>query len=326
MANPVLPRRSFTPNAVPLAATEISAPGELVINWADGVAYTKDSAGNLISWSLGAASSGGGGGSFTWASVPAASGSAGTAGDLSYDSTYLYVRTANLWKRVALSTWGGDSDFASVKLLLHFDGTGASFTDFSSAARTVTAYGNATQSATESKFGGKSLYCDGTGDYVAVPSSADFDWSVGDAVIEGWIRLADMSKTRHLCGTTSGNSDSKTGILVESNGTIAISLVGTNSLSSSSGVILLNTWHHFACVKSGSSAYIYVDGTRVASGTASQGWSSGAAQFSIGRTYQTGSGDGDWQGNVDDLRVTVGSNRGYTSASIAVPTAAYLDY
>lgn len=62
MPNPVLPRRSFTPNAVPIAASDISAPGELVINWADGVAYTKDSEGNLISWSLGGSSSGGGGG------------------------------------------------------------------------------------------------------------------------------------------------------------------------------------------------------------------------------------------------------------------------
>lgn len=326
MPNPVLPRRSFTPNAVPIAASEISAPGELVINWADGVAYTKDSAGNLISWSLGGGSGGGGGGgSFTWASVPAASGSAGTAGDLSYDSTYLYVRTANLWKRVALSTWGGDSDFASVKLLLHFDGTGASFTDFSSAARTVTAYGNATQSATESKFGGKSLYCDGTGDYITVPSSSDFDWSTGDCVIEGWIRVSDLSTTRHLCGTSSGNSDGKTSVYVTTNGKLAIGTVGINSVETASSKIAVNTWYHIAVVKHGGNAYIYIDGTREAFGSASSAWSSGSAAFQVGRTYQN-IGDGDWHGYVDDLRVTVGSNRGYTSASIAVPTAAYLDY
>lgn len=235
------------------------------------------------------------------------------------------LREAETFRRAG--TWPPPTDeyWSSVVLLLHMDGTGASFTDSSTAARTVTAYGDATQSATESKYGGKSLYCDGTGDYITVPSSSDFDWSAGDCVIEGWIRLGDMSKTRHMFGTTAGNSDFKTGCYVESNGTISIGLVGLNNLSSSSGAVVLNTWHHVAFVKSGSSAYIYVDGTRVASGTASQGWSSGSAQFSIGRTYQTGSGDGDWQGYIDDLRVTVGSNRGYTGSTITVPTVAYPD-
>jgi hypothetical protein len=269
----------------------------------------------------------GGGGSFSWATAPADPTSTGAAGDIAYDASYFYVRTASLWKRSALSTWNGDASFASVSLLLHFDGSGATFADSGPSARTITAYGNATQSSTQSKFGGKSGYFDGTGDYLTAASSAAFDWSVGDAVIECWIRLSDMSVTRHLCGTTNATSDYKTGAYVASDGTIALSLIGTNSLSSSSGVITTNTWYHVAFAKSGSSAYIYVNGTRVASGTSSQCWSSGSAPFSIGRTYQPGGGgDGDWNGYIDDLRVTLGSNRGYTGSTITVPTAAFLDY
>ena len=113
---------------------------------------------------------------------------------------------------------------------------------------------------------------------------------------------------------------------MESNGTIAISKIGVNAVSSSAGVITTNTWYHVAFVKSGSSAYIYVNGAQVASGSASAAWSSGAAPFTIGRTFQTGGGDGDWNGYVDDLRVTLGSNRGYAGSTITVPTAAYLDF
>ena len=65
MPNPILPRRSFTANAVPVPSTDISAAGELLINWADKVAYTKDSAGNLITAPLGGGGGGGGSGSAT---------------------------------------------------------------------------------------------------------------------------------------------------------------------------------------------------------------------------------------------------------------------
>lgn len=38
--------------------------------------------------------------------VPSTAGSTGVAGQIAYDSTYLYICVAtNTWKRVALSTW-----------------------------------------------------------------------------------------------------------------------------------------------------------------------------------------------------------------------------
>lgn len=39
------------------------------------------------------------------ANTPAATGSAGVAGELAYDSDYLYIRNSTAWERVALSTW-----------------------------------------------------------------------------------------------------------------------------------------------------------------------------------------------------------------------------
>lgn len=42
----------------------------------------------------------------TWASVPATATSSGTAGQIAYDGSFVYVCTAtSTWRRAALSTW-----------------------------------------------------------------------------------------------------------------------------------------------------------------------------------------------------------------------------
>lgn len=61
MPNKIKPRRSYTANSVPLT-TDLEAH-ELAINWADGKAYTKNAAGNIVSVTLGG--SGGGAGEDT---------------------------------------------------------------------------------------------------------------------------------------------------------------------------------------------------------------------------------------------------------------------
>lgn len=40
-----------------------------------------------------------------WSAVPASPTASGTAGDIAYDSSYLYVRTAAGWRRCELVTW-----------------------------------------------------------------------------------------------------------------------------------------------------------------------------------------------------------------------------
>jgi hypothetical protein len=54
MANKIKPKRSYTANAVP-TTSDLDA-NELAINWADGKAYTKNAAGNIVSVTLGGGS------------------------------------------------------------------------------------------------------------------------------------------------------------------------------------------------------------------------------------------------------------------------------
>jgi hypothetical protein len=48
----------------------------------------------------------GGGGIPVWVTVPASSTAPGTAGQIAYDNSYLYVAVANAtWRRVAINDW-----------------------------------------------------------------------------------------------------------------------------------------------------------------------------------------------------------------------------
>lgn len=66
-----------------------------------GQVLTTSGASGELSWQ-----NGGAGGSLVFADVPTSSESAGSTGDLSFDDTFFYVRTASGWRRVALSGWG----------------------------------------------------------------------------------------------------------------------------------------------------------------------------------------------------------------------------
>lgn len=68
--------------------------------------------------------------------------------------------------------------------LLHFDGSGSTFVD--ATGKTCTAFGSATQSATQSLFGGKALDLTGGAGRVEIADSTDFDFGTGEFLIEWW--------------------------------------------------------------------------------------------------------------------------------------------
>lgn len=121
--NKIKPRRSYTSGYVP-TSSDLEA-NELAINWADGKAFTKDAAGQIVSVTMGG--SGGGGSGLSWSSVPASATATGTAGSIAYDGSYLYVATAaNTWVRAALSTWTNWTPASLSGLSLWLDASDAS--------------------------------------------------------------------------------------------------------------------------------------------------------------------------------------------------------
>ena len=264
----------------------------------------------------------GGGSGLSWSSVPASATASGTAGQIAYDAPgKFYLCTAtNTWRRTTLSSWVSDPYFSSVSLLLHMSGANGSttFSDSSSAARTVTPSGSAAISTAQSRFGGSSGYFNMSADYLDIANNAAFDFGTGDFTIETWFYASAASGENYYpifhnsLLFYAANTGSNSGRVMVFDGSTNVVDTGV-----SGNVFSLNTWTHLAWVRSSGVITIYVDGISKASATVSGSISSGSPNR-IGRF-----GSASFSGAtayIDDLRITKGVAR-----TITVPTAAYPD-
>jgi hypothetical protein len=221
----------------------------------------------------------------------------------------------------------GDPDFASVSLLLPFDGADGSttFTDESSNALIVTANGDAQISTAQSKFGGSSLLLDGNGDYLSIADNALLELGSGDFTIELQLYIAsDASNEKAIAQKGAWPTGGVTASWL-------IYFGGLNELSfyASSGGTSWNiasdrrfatgiaraSWHHIAVTRSGTTFRGFFNGVTAFTFTSS------AALFdsSSGLTIGSGNaGSNAIKGHIDDLRITKGVAR-YT-ANFTPPT------
>jgi hypothetical protein len=218
-----------------------------------------------------------------------------------------------------------DEEFDNVSLLLHGDGTNGSTTivDSSSSPKAVTAVGDAQISTAQSKFGGSSLAFDGTGDYLTVPSSADFAFGTGDFTVEFWLKSQNSSNQRgilQISDATGGLSTSYANGLVFYFPTASSigALINGAGLQSANNILSLNTWHHVAATRSGTSFAVFVDGVQSITSTSSANLT--ASNLAVGGYYDTSYL---LNGYIDDLRITKGVAR-YTS-NFTPPTAPFPD-
>jgi len=182
--------------------------------------------------------------------------------------------------------------------------------------------GNAQVSTTQSKFGGSSMYFDGSS-YLNQPSSQNFALG-GDFTVEAWVYLtANMSGTNagYLTDFRSGStSNFALGFIGASGVTKMYAYIGsTPAETTGTTTVTLNTWNHVAFVRSGSTVTMYLNGT--SNGTLSASYAQGATNAVICARY-TGATEY-ITGYIDDLRITKGYAR-YTS-NFTAPTAALPD-
>lgn len=237
------------------------------------------------------------------------------------------------------------------KLMLHMDGSNitTTFTDSALTPKTVTANGNAriqTQgvgkaitvggnaqiSTTQKKIGSSSAYFDGTGDYLTVGDSDDWNFGSGNFTIEFWIYLPTLSIA---IGESMGLYQQRTSAI--SNASIAsyiywddanyslntaVSYNGTTSNTHITNLNLsLNQWYHIAIVRNGTSLDHYINGTKNSSSfnISTNSLYDSTASFTIG---SVASSLYDFRGYMDEFRVSKGIAR-YT-ASFTPSTTAFV--
>jgi len=212
-----------------------------------------------------------------------------------------------------------DPYFSSVVLLAHMNGTGASFVDSSSYARTITAYGDATQSAEAAKFGAAGGTFDATGDLL-LSTHASYAVGSGDFTCECFARANSVAAPRgvfHLADN--GQPFNSNGFAIGTDTSPAASWrVYANGVGQNYGTYVINTWYHVALSRSGTALRFFVDGVQLANITDSQNKTQSTmivAGF-YSNTYL-------WNGQIDELRFTVGVAR-YTT-NFTPPTAQFPD-
>ncbi len=215
---------------------------------------------------------------------------------------------------------GLDSD---TKLLLHCDGADESttFTDESDNEHTVTANGNAQVDTTYKEFGTGSLKLDGSGDYLTVADSSDFNTSSGDVTFDTWFKIAtsqrgaiiwDEGELYPRFGLQYGTATalylyaSETGTSNKVNVTVTVPAMGTS-------------WHHLAIVQnsSGNTFRVYLDGVQEYTRVKFTFWNSNAG-YLFGIFYDLSNFP--FSGYMDEIRV---SDTARWTSAFTPPTVAY---
>jgi hypothetical protein len=221
-----------------------------------------------------------------------------------------------------------DSDpyFSNVVLLLHADGSSGATTttDNSSYNKSITFGGNAQLNTTSPKFGTASILLDGSGDYLEVADSSEWDFGTGAFTIEGWVKFTGASDV----STFVSNFNNVNGFTFRYNNTSLCleliwgqTLIATNTAGTWTPTNGL--WQHFAVCRSGTSIRMFIDGVQQGSTATYGGDMSGSAiALNIGcLPYSLPTRLHFLNGRLDDIRITKGIGR-YT-ANFTPPTAAF---
>lgn len=207
------------------------------------------------------------------------------------------------------SNFSGGID-ANTKLLLHGDGSGSSFADSSLDPKTIAANGNATQSATQSKFGDKSAYFDGSGDYLAIPDSDDWNFGTGDFTIDYFVYQKSYASSHFNQQMHLSQSSYPTAwwslFTMNNNGTLYFEVNGIPVFQTAAGAIKLNTWQHVAVARKDGVTKLFIDGALMSNAADTNNYPNVAAPLRIGAQNT----DIMWfDGYLDEVRISKGAAR-----------------
>lgn len=178
---------------------------------------------------------------------------------------------------------------------------------------------------------GGSMYFDGSGDYLQVPSSDKFNFGTGDFTIDAWIYLKSYSPGWtgvYASGVISKDDNVSRTFAIDIRGT-STSYTSMNFVGGSGGAstsfdvgqsqtFYLNTWYHIAITRSGTTIGWYVNGARIGTYTSSLNFT-GTSDVRIGRDGYPGY-TYDFPGYIAQPRIIKGTAL-YTGATYTVPTA-----
>ena len=195
-----------------------------------------------------------------------------------------------------------NSRYTSLLVSANAVGNNDGFTDSSSNNYTLTPTGEPIQ-GTSSPYrkGGYSHYFTGSGTNFAAPSTTAL--GTGDYTVEGWVNFEDVTTNRTIL--TIANTHG----LFYRNGHQCMAIGGNNFTT---GVPSVNTWYHFALVRSSGDVTLYWDGQSKGTVTLNTDYTS--SQLTIGAWHTPSEF---FKGYLRDIKV---SSTAVYSSNFSVPT------
>jgi hypothetical protein len=173
----------------------------------------------------------------------------------------------------------------------------------------VNTIAGARTSTVQKKFGSKSMYFNGTTDYLTIPHNPNLVFGSGDFTVECWINTPG---TINPCGVWAKKTVNGYGIELTLNPLAPAMVVSVNGTTwginlSSSISLVANTWAHVAMTRKGNTFSLFVNGALGASATLAGSVYDNSLPFVVGSaqadtTYA-------FQGYIDDFRFTKGYAR-----------------
>lgn len=241
-------------------------------------------------------------------------------GDVEFGmSAWFYLNSTSTSLERSLISKRDDSKDIDICLLLHCDGSDASttFTDNSLSSKSVTANGNAQVDTAQSKFGTGSCLLDGSGDYLSILDSPDWDFGTGDFTIDFWFRPSAFD-----------NGSSYTFFDRNTQGDFSLRRRTTNTVAFyAEGVELdfdytwtpdTNQWYHVAVTRNGTNLRLFINGVNVGNTLTSSNDIQGTADLEIGRANSNTEYLNGW---IDEFRIIKG--RAVWTDNFTPPILAY---
>jgi hypothetical protein len=174
---------------------------------------------------------------------------------------------------------------------------------------TITANGDVTNTRAQYKIGDSSIKFDGTGDYLSMPDSSDWQLGggTGNFTIECWVYVNTLAGSKFIYAQYADTSNrvqlyqsDTTGRInfdVKSGGVTLAGLYTTVGITA-------ETWHHIAIVRETVSITIYIDGVAVAqTEDTAIGTNSIPNLAALAMIGDRGTGL-DWDGYMDEIRIS----------------------
>jgi len=179
----------------------------------------------------------------------------------------------------------------------------------------VTFANNAQLDTDQSHYGLSSLLLDGTGDYLSIPTSAEFGFGAGAFTIECWIRPSSVTGTQQIFDFRTTAVEVSSELLLV--GTNLNYRVNNSTTITGTATLAVDTWYHVAISRNAATTKLFVNGTQDG-GDYSDGSNYGSTKpIIIGASYAFGDG---FAGHIDEFRV---SNTSRYQTTFTAPTGIF---